>query len=89
LFLCGPSKTNRVSSYALKHNVESWCRKNNESKYIANGAMIAAAHALDFPIKRPNQFGFFNALIGVKKSGLEKVLRPEPRPMRLRNERVV
>jgi hypothetical protein len=51
---------NSLRSYFLKHAVERWC-----GKYISNGALIAAAFFLGYPIK---PCGDLNAHVGVKLS---------------------
>jgi hypothetical protein len=76
LQLVEPSNSNRESSYWLKHVAERWGKNANDCPYITNGAMFVAAHAIGFPLRRPNEketMGRYNALIGVSKRNLENL----------------
>src|SRR5438309_1680643 len=46
----------RPSSYFLKHAAERWGGATGHAPYVSNGALIAAAVYLDFPVK-PYQLG--------------------------------
>lgn len=73
LLACGRSNKPTVGSYALKHEAEKWGRTARGCPYISNGAMIAAALTLGFPIKRYDSENP-NAGIGVSWRGVEKVM---------------
>jgi hypothetical protein len=47
LEMCRPTRTGRVNSYFLKHAAEAWGQRVGWCHYVSNGALIAAALALD------------------------------------------
>jgi hypothetical protein len=60
-----PTKTTTRGSYGLKHSAERWGRANRMEPYVTNGALIAAAVALGFVVKRQDGRNNPNADIGV------------------------
>ena len=75
LKMVGATKQPTVGSYTLKHMVEDWGQRFRRSPYVANGAVIVAAHALGFVVK-PYGRGNPNAGIGVGKRLLKKIMQP-------------
>ena len=73
---CDPIRTPLISSYGLKHSAERWGEALGLSNYVSNGALIAAAHALGFPMGRPEGL---NVRIGVSRRSLHKLEGHEPR----------
>lgn len=62
-------------SYGLKHDAERWGRVNGMQPYVANGALIAAAVELGYPIwyrSGPN------AAIGVSTRDLRHIRETAP-----------
>lgn len=74
LRVVGSVKVPNFSSYYLKHAAETWGKKNGLSAYVSNGALIAAAVALDYPI-RLSIDGGPNGYIGVMKAKLSALER--------------
>lgn len=64
---CGIIKTLSLGSYSLKHQAEKWAKF-----YISNGAMLAAAIALDVPMRQEHPSSP-NALLAVSKAGVKKI----------------
>lgn len=62
-------------SYGLKHDAEQWGRVNGLEPYVSNGALIAAAVELGYPIwyRRGS-----NAAIGVSKRDLRHIRETAP-----------
>jgi hypothetical protein len=52
------------NSYTLKHDAERWGRANGMRPYVTNGALIAAAVALGYPIRHFGN-GSPNVAVGV------------------------
>jgi hypothetical protein len=73
---CRPTKTfSRRSpvSYALKHVVENWARRNKCGGYVSNGALIIAALAVGLRI-RPHRYGP-NATIGLRREDIDRLTK--------------
>jgi hypothetical protein len=49
---CQPAQRATYTSYELKHMAEDWGQANGLAGFVSNGALIVAAVALDFPIRR-------------------------------------
>lgn len=59
-------------SYGLKHDAEQWGRVNGLEPYVSNGALIAAAVEIGYPIWHRGR-GSPNAAIGVSKRDLSRL----------------
>lgn len=57
------TKVPRTNSYWLKKRAQEWGKANGLAPYISNGALIAAAMYLRFPVQE--RYGDPNAAIGV------------------------
>ena len=59
-------------SYGLKHDAERWGRSQGMAPYVSNGALIAAAVALGYPIRHGRR-GSPNVSVGVSLRDLQKL----------------
>ena len=82
---CGHTKQAKYSSYFLKHCVEDWGAAYGLAPYVTNGALIVAAHALGFVIKRHGDSP--NAGIGVTARSLKRMKQTARRPLQDAQER--
>lgn len=62
------------SSYHLKHVAEAYGKRYGLSGHVSNGALIAAAIALGFPV-RPESWPSLNAVCGVSILDLRALKR--------------
>ena len=71
-----PTKTGRVDSYRLKHLAEEWGRRNDQSGYVSNGALIVAALAIGLVVEPcgPAWAGSPNVLIGVSAKSVRRMI---------------
>jgi hypothetical protein len=69
---CRPKQTPDINSYWLKHRAEGWGKGHGLAPYVCNGALIAAAVYLGFPLRRRN----LNALVAVQVRSLPAASAP-------------
>ncbi len=62
-----------TGSGTLKHHAEDWGRENGLCGYVSRGALIAAAQALGYSIKRIGCGG--DVEIGVRQCDLNRLLK--------------
>ena len=68
---CKPIKHPSRGSYGLKHMAEDWGEAHGLAGYVSNGALIVAAVALGFPIRRVG----LNAGIAISRLDLKRVMK--------------